>query len=192
MNISNILFSSVARKLKLKTSTLQEEKIFIKNLLNQITLLKKSKEKNYKSISVRRSDLELDINIANKNIQDLLVMYIINISFSKANTTIHVSDIKGNMKFFYSAGSVGLVGKQKKNRRVAISKLISLLLKKATFLKDKPIALHLNNVNFYNSLIINKLKHTLYIRIIKRFNQTPYNGCRKKKIRRKKYTKKFR
>ena len=187
MNISNILFNSVSQKLKLKTSTLQEEKNYIKNLLNQIKLLKKLKEKNYKNLSKRKANLH--VNSANQ--QDLLVMYIVNISFSKANTTIHVSDIKGNMKLFYSSGSVGLVGKQKKNRRIAVSKLISLLLKKATFLKNKPVALHLNNVNFYNSLIVNKLKHALYIRVIKRFNQTPYNGCRKKKIRRKKYTKKF-
>ena len=190
MNISNILFNSVARKLKLKTSTLHEEKIYIKNLLTQITLLKKLKEKNYRNISVKKSKANTDINEINQ--QDLLVMYVVNISFSKANTTIHVSDIEGNMKLFYSSGSVGLVGKQKKNRRIAVSKLISLLLKKATFLKNKPVALHLNNVNFYNSLIVNKLKHALYIRVIKRFNQTPYNGCRNKKIRRKKYTKKFR
>nr|YP_010133767.1 ribosomal protein S11 [Nitzschia supralitorea]QWM93257.1 ribosomal protein S11 [Nitzschia supralitorea] len=120
-----------------------------------------------------------------------MVMYIINISFLKANTTIHVSDIQGNLKFFYSAGSVELTGKQKRKRRIALSKLISLLLKKATFLGSKPIALHLKNVNFYKSLIVRKLKRNLYIKIIKIFDQTPYNGCRKKKLRRKKYTKKF-
>ena len=59
--------------------------------------------------------------------QDLMVMYIITISFLKANTTIHVSDIKGNTKLFYSAGSVNLTGKQKRKRRIAVSKLISLL-----------------------------------------------------------------
>ena len=190
MNLSNILFNSVANKLKFKTSTLQEERFYIKNLLNQITLLKKLKENNYKNLSVKKSNY-YNNRISNDN-QDLMIMYIVNISFLKANTIINVSDIKGNVKFFYSAGSVGLTGKQKKKRRLTVSKLISLLIKKAMFLKNKPIALHLNNVNFYNSLIINKLKHTLYIRVIKRFNQTPYNGCRKKKIRRKKYTKKFR
>lgn len=189
MNLSNILFNSVANKLRLKTFTLQEERLYIKNLLNQIVLLKKLKENNSKNLSIKKSNVEN--KRTNTNNQDLIVMYIISISFLKANTTIHVSDIKGNIKLFYSAGSVGLPGKQKKKRRLAISKLIALLIKKATFLKHKPIALHLNNVNFYNSLIINKLKHTLYIRLIKRFNQTAYNGCRKKKIRRKKYTKNF-
>ena len=120
-----------------------------------------------------------------------MVMYIVNISFLKANTIINVSDIQGNLKLFYSAGSVQLSGKQKRKRRVAISKLISLVLKKATFLNNKPVALHLNDVNFYRNLIVRKLKRNLYLKIIKIFNQTPYNGCRRKKLRRKKYKKKF-
>lgn len=185
MTLSNTLFTVVSNKLKLKVSLLNEERFFVKNLKNRINLLKKVKEDNYKSLSRDRDFVDF------KDTQGLVVMYIINISFLKANTTIHVSDIKGNIKLFYSAGSVNLSGKQKRKRRVAISKLISLLLKKATFLTTKPIALHLNNVNFYKSFIISKLKKTLYIRIIKSFNQAPYNGCRKKKLRRKKYTKKM-
>ena len=125
------------------------------------------------------------------NLQDFIITYIISISFLKANTTIQISDIKGNLKLFYSAGSVQLSGKQKRKRRIAVSKLISLVLKKATFLGQKPIALHLNNVNFYKNLIVRKLKRNLYIKVMKMLNQTPYNGCRKKKLRRKKYTKRF-
>jgi len=185
MNLSHTLFTTISDKLKLKTSLLNEERLYIKNLKIQIDSLKKIKENDYKNVSIKRNQLKSEIS------QNLVVMYVINISFLKANTTIHVSDIKGNMKLFYSAGSVGLAGKQKRKRRVAISKLISLLLKRATFLNKKPVALHLNNVNFYKNLIVGKLKRTLYIRVIKSFNQAPYNGCRKKKLRRKKYTKKF-
>lgn len=185
MNLSHTLFTTISNKLKLKTSLLNEERLYVKNLKIQIDSLKKIKENDYKNVSIERNQLKSEIS------QNLVVMYVINISFLKANTTIHVSDIKGNMKLFYSAGSVGLAGKQKRKRRVAVSKLISLLLKRATFLNKKPIALHLNNVNFYKNLIVGKLKRTLYIRVIKSFNQAPYNGCRKKKLRRKKYTKKF-
>ena len=185
MNLSNILFTTVTNRLKLKNFLLNKEKFYIKALETQVNHLKKVKENNYKDLALQRSNIELD------NTQSLVVMYIINISFLKANTTIHVSDIKGNMKLFYSAGSVGLTGKQKKKRRIAVSKLISIILKKATFLNKKPIALHLKNVSFYKNLIVSRLKKTLYIRVIKTFNQTPYNGCRKKKLRRKKYTKKF-
>jgi small subunit ribosomal protein S11 len=185
MNLSHTLFTTISNKLKLKTSLLNEERLYVKNLKIQIDSLKKIKENDYKNISIKRNQLKSETS------QNLVVMYVINISFLKANTTIHISDIKGNMKLFYSAGSVGLAGKQKRKRRVAVSKLISLLLKRAIFLNRKPIALHLNNVNFYKNLIVSKLKRTLYIRVIKSFNQAPYNGCRKKKLRRKKYTKKF-
>lgn len=187
MSLSNTLFNNLANKLKLETSLLKKEKFYVKNLLNQVTYLKKLKTSSYKSLGVKK----FGINNKKLNPQDFMIMYVINISFLKANTTIHVSDVQGNIKLFYSGGSVDLSGKQKKKRRIAISKLISLLLKKATFLGRRPIALHLNNVNFYKNLIVRKLKRNLYIKIIKIFNQTPYNGCRKRKLRRKKYTKKF-
>ena len=181
MNLSNLLFNTIANKLSPKVSLVQEERLYVKNLLNQIELLKKTKENNYKNANLKFE----------KSKQNLVITYIINVSFSKANTTLHVSDIKGNVKLFYSAGSVGLVGKQKKKRRIAISKLITLLSQKAPFLKGKQVALHLKNVNFYHNLIVEKLQQKFYIRVIKSFSQLPYNGCRKRKIRRKKYTQKF-
>jgi ribosomal protein S11 len=188
MNLSSTLFNNLADKLKFEVSLLQKEKVYVKNLLTQVTYLKKLKENDFKNLSVTKYILNNDKKI---NPQDFMIMYIINISFSKANTVINVSDIQGNLKIFYSAGSVQLSGKQKRKRRIAILKLISLVLKKATFLGRKPIALHLNNVNFYKNLIVRKLKRNLHIRVLKIFNQISYNGCRKKKLRRKKYTKKF-
>jgi len=188
MNLSNTLFNNLTNKLQLDTYLFEKEKYYVKNLQNQISYLKRLKEQDYKNLSIAefaKSNQEQSIN------QDFMVMYIINISFLKANTTIHVSDIKGNIKLFYSAGSVKLTGKQKKKRRIAVVKLISLLMKRASFLNKKPVAIHLNNVNFYQNLIVNKLKQTFFIKVIKSFNQTPYNGCRKPKMRRKKYTKKF-
>jgi len=188
MTLSNTLFDNLTNKLELKTSLLKKEKFYVKNLLNQVTYLKKLQGIDSRNLSKEKLFV---FNNKKVNLQDFTITYIVNISFLKANTTIHVSDIQGNLKLFYSAGSVKLSGKQKRRRRIAVSKLISLVLKKATFLGQKPIALHLNNVNFYKNLIIGKLKRNLYIKIIKILNQTPYNGCRKKKLRRKKYTKQF-
>lgn len=189
MNLSKILFSNLTNKFKLDTHSLIKKRSYIENLISQVNSLREMKEKNHKQLGVG--------NIENQhqnidNYTDLTIVYIIDVSFSKANTMIHISDTKGNLKLFYSAGTVGLVGKQKRNRRIAIIKLISLLMKKATFVGKKPVALHLNNVNFYQNLIVNKLKQTIFIKVIKSFNQVPYNGCRKKKVRRKKYVKKFR
>ena len=190
-SLSNALFNKLFKSVNLKNKKkrnddkqifIQEQKRYIKNLINKIEFLKQLKKNNYKNLNSK---------IKKKNNQNLIVAYIISISFRKANTTIHVLDTNGNVKLFYSAGSTNLSGKQKTKRRISVSKLITLLIKKATFLKHNPIALHLNNVNFYRNLIVNKLQQTLYIRVIKSFNQSPYNGCRRKKIRRKKHTKKF-
>lgn len=189
MSLYNILFNRVSKKLKLETSKLEEEIIYTKKLLETVSSLKELKKNNYKS-----SNFYNLINKAEKKseklVEDFFVMYIISISFLKANTVIHVLDIKGNTKLFYTAGNVNLVGKQKKQRRLAILRLISLLAKKAMFIGRKPVALHLNNIIFHKPLIINKLKRNFFIRLIKSFNQAPYNGCRKKKIRRKKYSSK--
>ena len=181
MNLSNILFNNVSNKLKFLTN---KKNFYIKNLFNQIYHLEQIKKKSYK---------KLGIKIVNNSYlkQNLTVFYVINISFLKANTIIHLSDIKGNIKLFYSAGKIGVTGKQKTKRRTVITKLITLLLRKAPFINKKPVALHLNNVKFYKRLILKQLKRNLFITVIKSFNLTPYNGCRKKKIRRKKHNKKL-
>lgn len=185
MTLSNTFFNIISDKLELKVFLLNEERLLVKSLRNRINFLKKIKESNSNHLNYNKIYTYPNVN------QNLVITYIINISFLKANTTVHVSDIKGNIKLFYSAGSVNLSGKQKRKRRAAVSKLISLLLRKSPFLSTTPIALHLNNVNTYKSFIIDRLRKALYLRVIKSFNQTPYNGCRKKKLRRKKYTKKI-
>ena len=130
-----------------------------------------------------RSRSEFDKKTAEiKKIKDLPVD-VVNIT--------NVSDIKGNVKLFYTSGSVNLTGKQKRRRVIAVLRLFKLLYKHAYFLYGKPIALHLNNVNRHKFLIIRKLKQKFFIKLIREFNQIPYNGCRKPKIRRKKYKKKL-
>jgi ribosomal protein S11 len=188
MTLSNILLNSIADQLKLETSQIQEEIFYNKKLLNKVSSLKKLKEKNYKSLSLNKNTDIKKSRLTN----DFFISYTITISFLRANTNIHVSDIKGNIKLSYTAKSVNLVGKQKRRRNIAVTKLISLLVKKAQFLKNKPIAVHLNNVTFHKFLIISKLKKNFLIKTIKSFNQAPYNGCRKKKQRRKKYANKLR
>lgn len=179
MNLSHLLFNNISNKLKL--TLLDKEKFYLKNLFSQIDQLEQINIKKIKNLNIQN-------NLFKEN---LTVYYIINITFLKANTTINISDIKGNIKLFYSTGDIGLKGKQKKKRRIAINKLISLFIKKINFINKKPVALHLNNVKFYKKLIIKRLKKNIFIKIIKSFNLTSYNGCRKKKIRRKKRTKMF-
>ncbi len=95
-------------------------------------------------------------------------------------------DSIGNSKNFYSAGLLNLKGKQKTIRKVVLIKLFNLLnLLKLKFIKNSPIALHLKNVGSNKFLILKKLKQKFFIKIIKTFELNAYNGCRKKKEKKK-------
>ena len=63
--------------------------------------------------------------------------------------------------------------------------LFKVLIVKAKFLKNKPIALHFKNTkSFYETLIINLLQNKYYIVSVQSCNLSPHNGCRPKKLRR--------
>ena len=182
-SLSNVLLNNNNKVAIL--SQFKKDLVFLDTISNKVFNLYDLKQTDkYKNFNISISDSDLVV-------KNFLVVYIISISFLKANTMIHVSDIKGNVKLFYTSGSVKLVGKQKRRRILAVLRLLKLIYKNASFLYGKPIALHLNNVNRHKFLIVRKLKQKFFIKVIREFNQTPYNGCRKPKVRRKKYRKGF-
>ena len=113
------------------------------------------------------------------------------ISFSRSNTLLHVMNSSGILKFFCSAGNLSYKGNSKKARALVLKSMINLLVRKLKFLRYKPIALHLKNVRFMRFWIVKRFKKKFTIRIVKNFNSYPYNGCRKRKVRRKKFIKKI-
>ena len=122
--------------------------------------------------------------------QEFLVFYIIYFNFSSSNTNLQITDSSGKSKIFYSAGLVNLKGKQKVLRRLVLVRLFNLLaLLKLKFIKNFPVALHFKNVGSNKFLILKKLKLKFFIKIIKTFELNSYNGCRKKKERRKRQKK---
>lgn len=157
------------------------KKQYLKKLEQKTLWLKHIKEQNYK---------KLNYNLVLKNKPSVkhksLVSYIITISFSRSNTTVHVIDFSGVLKFCYSAGNLSLSGKNKTARTSVFKAIARVLGQKLRLLRSKPIALHLRNVGFKKFWIINKLKKKLFIKCIQNFNIYPHNGCRKKKVRRKK------
>ena len=163
---------------------IQLKKKYIKNLENNVSLLSNIKEKNYKLLS---NKIILSKNFYTS--QDNLVMYIIDISFSRSNTFLHILDSDGNLKVFRSAGSFNYSGKSKRARGIIFKEFYRFLFK-LNFLKNKPIALHFKNVGSIKFWIIKKLKKILFIKTVSNFTLYPYNGCRKKKMRRKKFKKK--
>ena len=160
------------------------KKQYIKQLKNKVILLKSLKDKNYKKLN---SILFFYGDYKKLYKEDFLVTYIIDITFSKSNTFIHVMDFSGHLKFFSSAGYLQYKGKGKKSRSTILRDMYKILKLKLKFLKDQPVALHLKNVGSAKFWIIKLFKKKFFIKVVRSFNTYPYNGCRKKKIRRKKF-----
>ena len=176
---NNFNLNKFLRKIVLK-------KQFIKKLKNKTCLLNNIKEQNYKNLN---SSLFFKNESFIKH--DSLVVYIIDISFSRSNTLLHVMDSSGILKFFCSAGDLSFTGKSKKTRVSVLKAMIRILVRKLKFLQNKPIALHLKNVGFRKFWIVKRLKKKFFIKVVRSFNLYPHNGCRKRKVRRKKFKKRI-
>lgn len=115
------------------------------------------------------------------------IKYVIGIHISGTNIVISLCNIKGEIKYFISANSLKLNKKQ--NKITTITKLFKILLLKNPFLKQNNYTiLHFKNINQRTAILIysfasNYLKNIVSIKI---FNNKPHNGCRPKKIKRKK------
>lgn len=165
-------------------SDIKLKKQYIKKLKSKYDLLKNYK-KNYKNLSLSIFSKSCYKNSAKES---FLVTYIIDITFSRTNTLLHVMDFSGNLKFFCSAGLLKYKGKSKKKARYLIFRdMFRILNSKLKFLKSQPLALHLKNVGSAKFWIVKKfLKKKLFVKIVKSYDLYPHNGCRKKKVRRKK------
>ena len=114
-----------------------------------------------------------------------LINYTININQSETNTFINLNDIKGNPRFFYSAGMLNLQKKEKISQpKATILLLRALLLRSKTF-KIRPVALHFSNLFFSHQLyIFKKLKQKIFVKLITNYNYNSHNGCRLRKKKR--------
>jgi ribosomal protein S11 len=160
------------------------KKQYLQKLKKQALLINTIKQHNYKLVNQKLFKTK-SIHSINDSI-----MYIIDLMVSKSNTFLHVMDSTGKLKFFCSAGHLQYKGKNKKFRFTVLKSIYRILITKLHFLRNKPIALHLKNVGFNRFLIIKKLKKKFFIKTVKIFNLFPFNGCRKKKIRRTKIKRK--
>jgi ribosomal protein S11 len=163
---------------------IQLKKQYIKKLRNKVILLNIVKKKDYTNLNSKLLSFN---NLENPFKEDFLVTYIIDITFSKTNTFIHVMDFSGNLKFFCSAGFLKYKGKNKKSRFVVLKDMYKILISKLKFLKSQPISLHLKNVGFAKFWVIRLFKKKFFIKVVKSFNKYPHNGCRKKKMKRTKF-----
>lgn len=172
-NDLNININSLLNVLKLK-------KKYIEKLKNNISLLNKVKKSNYKNLSSFLNQQK----ITKRNI---IVLYVISIYFLKKNIMFHVSDFEGKLISFFSSGSFKFKGKAKKSKFAVFKHFYNFLLSQLKFLRGKPIAVHLHNVDSNKTWMIHKLKRKFFIVAVKNFISFPHNGCRKPKLRRKKF-----
>lgn len=156
------------------------KKQYLKKIQNKASMLNEMKEMNYKKVGSQFSKKLIYPK------HTAFVMYIIEIYFSKKNTLLHISDFSGNLKLFYSAGSFQQKGNGKVARSIILRKFYRTLISKLKFAKKVPIAVHFKNADSNIFWFLKKLKKKFFITIVKHFNRYPYNGCRKRKIRRKK------
>nr|QYB23235.1 ribosomal protein S11 [Lithodesmioides sp. mgcode 4] len=169
----------------------------VEKLANKIYYLKKIKSKNIKYLKtfsivkflVKNNVLIAKLNNTNFNMlknNNPLVLYIVTINFSSTNTRIYFSDIEGQIKKSYSAGSVKLQGKQKIKRYVAFINILKQMLIETKSFYKTPIILHLRNItkNYPLKRIIKLLKNNFIITSIISFNSKPHNGCRPRKLKR--------
>jgi ribosomal protein S11 len=173
---SQINFSKFLNNVKVK-------KQYIDTLKNRISMLNNVKKKSRRNLNFFLEKGSNPRAVQNNS----LVMYILDISFFETNTFLHVMSPDGNLIFFCSAGNLNYKGKQKKLRFVIFRDLFRILVSKLRFLRKTPIALHLKNVDSNRFWILKKLKKRFYIKVVRSFSLYPHNGCRKKKMRRKKF-----
>ena len=169
----------------LNNLSLKKKSIYSKKVVDFISKLKNSlsEKQKYKKLNLL-AEKSLNENHFKKS--GSIVVYTIYFKFSAVNTFLYLTDALGNLKLKYSAGSVSFKGKQKKSRIQVLNSFFRELRKtKISTLKNKPIALHLNNVGFYKYLIVKNLKKDFFIRFVKSYQTYSYNGCRKRKKLRK-------
>lgn len=147
-----------------------------------------------KKLKIKKVDQRLRYFYSKKKIYNFkkLVNIIIGVSIYKNNVVVFVSDVKGKLLYFNTSGLLKLETK-KKRIDIIFKLLIKLMREKKFFKSDTSIALHLKNSNqkISSSIIkfmCNNLTHK-NIQIIKIKNNKPHNGCRPKKVRRKKFRK---
>ena len=191
--LSNTLIYNISTKLKIDFVYLKNENFYLFNLSKNINNLLESNINNFQTQNLCNGITNTERNKKELK-QDCVICYIVTITFLKTSIMIHLSDAVGNIKWFSSSGSINVTNsKRKRRKRTIVFKLIFRLLKELRYhdVNDKPVALHLNDVSTFRFSIVKKLRKIFFIKIIKIFHKLPYNGCRQKKIPRKKRSKIF-
>lgn len=184
------MFLLYIRKNKLQRSNLLQI-THLKNLIYEIKIqifdFKELKKK--KKIKSLRFLLQKNLQKNSLILKSrTLINYILGISIYRTQIILYLSNIKGTIIFFTTSGFLGIKKKQKKKKIAVLIKLIKFMILKAKFVsKNHLIALHLKNFNERLSIFVSFFLSKYYnIELIKININEPHNGCRPRKLKRKK------
>lgn len=98
---------------------------------------------------------------------------------------LYLKNPDGKLLVFCSSGFTLKKKRDKENQKVILDIFFDTLIQKKIVL-NKPVALHLMNTGKQRKKIIKKFQKFFYIRVLKIFNLYPHNGCRQRKLKRRK------
>lgn len=162
-------------------------KKIINNFFNIINF-KKLNQKMLQNINKNISKNSLFKNYNNSNYY--FVKFIINISTSKSNIFLHIMNCLGHQQYFFSIAILKKANNKKilTNNQI-LEKFYKILLIKFKFLQDIPIVIHFNGTELNFQWFIEKISKKFFIIVTKFYSKYSHNGCRRKKMKRKKIKK---
>jgi len=113
---------------------------------------------------------------------------VMNLRLTRKNSLVNVADLAGRVLFWRSAGTVGYASGKKRRAPHVTGLLSSILARKAAFngIKFAKVVLRGSKVKNKISFIKSIGRAGIRIVSVRDFSNTPYNGCRPPKPRRKK------
>lgn len=119
--------------------------------------------------------------ILNKN----LITHIIHVNLLNSNIIVNITDLNGIPIIYCSSGIVNFSGSQK-TKHLALQSIINKITYKSKNLNHNKFAIHFKGIKKDRKKIYKKLKKKFEIKTLKVFNLSPHNGCRPRKIKKKK------
>ena len=185
---------SLQLKYALKLVSIIEKKIIKSNKKNNyktiktiLSFYKIKSETLFKSFICRFNDYSyyltnlMHYNLIHKKFYN--INGIITIKLSYSDIYIYISDIRNNIKLTFKGS---YVTKSKKLTKHTIIAVLNQFITHSQKFNIKTVALHIRGLKKNRKFIKNKLKKHFYIQILKFLTNFSYNGCRLKKIKKKK------
>lgn len=180
MILSKINKQPYINKLIKLIKILNKTQVFKQTVKKLVVFLKKK-------IKLKKKFLSNKV-VTSKGFNQNTIRYVINIISFSSNTIINVTDVNGTVLVSISEGSIDLSKDSKKSQRTSVLKILKVLLAKAGFIKNKAVAVNFKNVKRYQeSFFIKVLKPKIFIKSVQSFTLLPHNGCRPRKLKRRKF-----